>query len=164
VAFPRAFAEAGSDVVLAARRVDKLEHTAEMVCDTARELLVIATNRAWPLATPDLGQVSMSGCVRGWLEYANTRFFAYGSSSSWECLPHFCPFTRSGPTVGGQNYGSPRRRAPAERVVSLPGYRTSPMPTTRQLNPLVRAEYAVEYTRIHADCGVCWPMKVVVAQ
>jgi NAD(P)-dependent dehydrogenase (short-subunit alcohol dehydrogenase family) len=35
VAFARGFAQAGSDVVLAARRVDKLEQTAEMIADTA---------------------------------------------------------------------------------------------------------------------------------
>jgi len=48
VAFARGFAQAGSDVVLAARRVNKLQQTAEMISDTGREPLVIATDIADP--------------------------------------------------------------------------------------------------------------------
>lgn len=60
VAFARAFAEAGSDVVLAARRVDKLQHTAEMLCDTGREPLVIATDIADPAQAQLMVDAAMS--------------------------------------------------------------------------------------------------------
>ncbi|EME20883.1 SDR family NAD(P)-dependent oxidoreductase [Rhodococcus triatomae] len=44
VAFARALAEAGADVVLAARRVDKLGDTAELVRAVGRRALVVATD------------------------------------------------------------------------------------------------------------------------
>jgi NAD(P)-dependent dehydrogenase (short-subunit alcohol dehydrogenase family) len=44
VAFARAFAEAGADVVLAARRVDKLAETAKLVEDAGRKALTVQTD------------------------------------------------------------------------------------------------------------------------
>ncbi|MGW6374659.1 SDR family NAD(P)-dependent oxidoreductase [Rhodococcus sp. NPDC055112] len=52
VAFAVACAEAGADVVLAARRVDKLERTAELVRNTGREALCVSTD----IADPDQAQ------------------------------------------------------------------------------------------------------------
>ncbi|WP_027503670.1 SDR family NAD(P)-dependent oxidoreductase [Rhodococcus sp. UNC363MFTsu5.1] len=52
VAFAVACAEAGADVVLAARRVDKLEQTAELVRNTGREALCVSTD----VADPDQAQ------------------------------------------------------------------------------------------------------------
>jgi len=37
-------------------------------------------------------------------------------------------------------------------------------PTSPQLNPLVRAEYERECSRIRGGCGVCWSAKVTLAQ
>ncbi|AII11039.1 MULTISPECIES: SDR family NAD(P)-dependent oxidoreductase [Rhodococcus] len=48
VAFAKAFAEAGADVVLAARRVDKLNDTAAMVRASGRRALAVATDIADP--------------------------------------------------------------------------------------------------------------------
>ena len=48
VAFAQAFAEAGADVVLAARRVDKLKDTAALVEATGRRALCVATDVADP--------------------------------------------------------------------------------------------------------------------
>ena len=48
VAFARAFAEAGADVVLGARRVDRLEETAQLVRDAGRRVLVHETDVADP--------------------------------------------------------------------------------------------------------------------
>ncbi|AQA20753.1 KR domain protein [Rhodococcus sp. MTM3W5.2] len=48
VAFAVACAEAGADIVLAARRVDKLERTAELVRNTGREALCVSTDIADP--------------------------------------------------------------------------------------------------------------------
>ncbi|REE77424.1 NAD(P)-dependent dehydrogenase (short-subunit alcohol dehydrogenase family) [Rhodococcus wratislaviensis] len=48
VAFAKAFAEAGADVVLAARRVDKLHDTAAMVRASGRGALAVATDIADP--------------------------------------------------------------------------------------------------------------------
>ncbi|WAM14538.1 SDR family NAD(P)-dependent oxidoreductase [Rhodococcus sp. JS3073] len=48
VAFAKAFAEAGADVVLAARRVDKLHDTAAMVRASGRRALAVATDIADP--------------------------------------------------------------------------------------------------------------------
>ncbi|EKT78285.1 3-oxoacyl-ACP reductase [Rhodococcus opacus M213] len=48
VAFAKAFAEAGADVVLAARRVDKLADTAALVRATGRRALPVATDIADP--------------------------------------------------------------------------------------------------------------------
>jgi NAD(P)-dependent dehydrogenase (short-subunit alcohol dehydrogenase family) len=48
VAFARGLAEAGADVVLAARRVEKLEETRELVEAAGRRALVVATDVAVP--------------------------------------------------------------------------------------------------------------------
>ncbi|MQY25973.1 SDR family NAD(P)-dependent oxidoreductase [Nocardia aurantia] len=48
VAFARAFAEAGANVVLAARRTAKLQDTAELVRAAGREALVVETDIASP--------------------------------------------------------------------------------------------------------------------
>ncbi|MGZ4521871.1 MAG: SDR family NAD(P)-dependent oxidoreductase [Mycobacteriaceae bacterium] len=48
VAFAKAFAEAGADVVLAARRAEKLEDTAELVRQTGRKALCVSTDVADP--------------------------------------------------------------------------------------------------------------------
>jgi NAD(P)-dependent dehydrogenase (short-subunit alcohol dehydrogenase family) len=50
VYFARALAEAGADVVLAARRVDKLADAAELVAATGRAALPVATDVADPAA------------------------------------------------------------------------------------------------------------------
>ncbi|MCV7385772.1 SDR family NAD(P)-dependent oxidoreductase [Mycolicibacter longobardus] len=50
VYFARAFAEAGADVVLAARRVEKLAQAAELVTGTGRAALPVATDVADPAA------------------------------------------------------------------------------------------------------------------
>ena len=49
VAFAQACAEAGADVVLAARRVDKLMHTAELVRAAGRRALAVATDVSDPV-------------------------------------------------------------------------------------------------------------------
>ncbi|MFC6707119.1 SDR family NAD(P)-dependent oxidoreductase [Flexivirga alba] len=48
VAFARGFAEAGADVVLAARRADRLEQTAELVRSTGRRALCVTTDIVLP--------------------------------------------------------------------------------------------------------------------
>lgn len=48
VAFAQAFAEAGADVVLGARRVEKLSDTAELVCAAGRRALPVGTDVADP--------------------------------------------------------------------------------------------------------------------
>ncbi len=48
VAFAQALAEAGSDVVLGARRVDRLEETARLVRDAGRTVVTVATDVADP--------------------------------------------------------------------------------------------------------------------
>jgi NAD(P)-dependent dehydrogenase (short-subunit alcohol dehydrogenase family) len=48
VAFAVALAEAGADVVVAARRVDKLDHTAALVRDAGRRALPVATDVSDP--------------------------------------------------------------------------------------------------------------------
>jgi NAD(P)-dependent dehydrogenase (short-subunit alcohol dehydrogenase family) len=48
VAFAEGLAEAGADVVLGARRVDRLEDTAALVRDTGRRALAVATDVADP--------------------------------------------------------------------------------------------------------------------
>lgn len=52
VAFAQALAEAGADVVLAARRVDKLEQTAELVRAAGRRAVTVETD----IADPDQAQ------------------------------------------------------------------------------------------------------------
>jgi len=48
VAFAQALAEAGADVVLGARRVDRLEETAQLVLDAGRRVLTVATDVSSP--------------------------------------------------------------------------------------------------------------------
>ncbi|MBS9374876.1 SDR family NAD(P)-dependent oxidoreductase [Rhodococcus sp. B50] len=48
VAFARGLAEAGADVVLAARRVDRLEKTAELVREAGRQAVTVETDIADP--------------------------------------------------------------------------------------------------------------------
>ena len=48
VAFARGLAEAGADVVLGARRVDRLEQTAELVRASGRRVVTVATDVASP--------------------------------------------------------------------------------------------------------------------
>lgn len=48
VAFTRGLAEAGADVVLAARRVDRLEETAALVRETGRQAVTVETDIADP--------------------------------------------------------------------------------------------------------------------
>ncbi|MCX4099185.1 SDR family NAD(P)-dependent oxidoreductase [Nocardia sp. alder85J] len=67
VAFARAFAEAGADVVLAARRAGKLADTAELVRQAGRRALVVETDIAAPeqaqhmidAAVAELGRVDV---------------------------------------------------------------------------------------------------------
>ncbi len=67
VAFAQALAEAGADVVLAARRVDRLEQTRALVEATGRRALVVATDVASPeqcqalvdAAVAELGRVDV---------------------------------------------------------------------------------------------------------
>lgn len=59
VAFAKAFAEAGADVVLAARRADKLEDTAELVRAAGREALCVATDIADPEQATHMIQAAM---------------------------------------------------------------------------------------------------------
>ena len=67
VAFARALAEAGADVVLAARRVDRLEETRALVEETGRRALAVATDVAVPeqcralvdAAVAELGRVDV---------------------------------------------------------------------------------------------------------
>src|SRR5699024_8602073 len=64
VAFARGFAEAGADVVLAARRADRLEETAQLVRDTGRRALCVATDVADPDQCRALAQAAMDGFGR----------------------------------------------------------------------------------------------------
>jgi len=48
VALAQALAEAGADVVLGARRVDRLEETAQLVLDAGRRVLTVATDVSSP--------------------------------------------------------------------------------------------------------------------
>ena len=59
VAFARALAEAGADVVLAARRVDRLEETRALVEETGRRAVVVATD----VAVPDQCQALVDAAV-----------------------------------------------------------------------------------------------------
>lgn len=54
VAFAKACAEAGADVVLAARRADKLAGTAELVSATGRRALAVATDVSDPAQCQDM--------------------------------------------------------------------------------------------------------------
>ena len=59
VAFAKAAAEAGADVVLAARRVDKLEDTAKLVRDAGREALCVATDIVDPAQAQNMVDAAM---------------------------------------------------------------------------------------------------------
>ncbi|QWC85858.1 3-oxoacyl-ACP reductase FabG [Nocardioidaceae bacterium] len=59
VAFARAFAEAGADVALGARRVEKLEDTAQMVRDLGRRAITVATDVADPEQCTALVEAAM---------------------------------------------------------------------------------------------------------
>jgi NAD(P)-dependent dehydrogenase (short-subunit alcohol dehydrogenase family) len=60
VAFARAFAEAGADVVLAARRTDRLQETAALVEETGRRALTSATDVADPQQCQELVDAAMA--------------------------------------------------------------------------------------------------------
>ena len=64
VAFARGLAEAGADVVLAARRVDRLEQTAQLVRDAGRRVLVVQTDVADPDQCQALVDAAMAGMGR----------------------------------------------------------------------------------------------------
>jgi len=59
VSFAQGLAEAGADVVLGARRADRLETTAELVRSTGRRALTVATDVADPEACTALVQAAM---------------------------------------------------------------------------------------------------------
>ncbi len=67
VAFAQALAEAGADVALGARRVDRLEETAQLVRDAGRKVVAVATDVADPeqcqalvdTAVAELGRVDI---------------------------------------------------------------------------------------------------------
>jgi NAD(P)-dependent dehydrogenase (short-subunit alcohol dehydrogenase family) len=60
VAFAQALAEAGADVVLGARRVQRLEETAQLVRDTGRRALLVATDVADPTQCQALVDAAMA--------------------------------------------------------------------------------------------------------
>ncbi len=64
VAFARALAEAGADVVLAARRVDRLEETRALVEETGRRAVVVATDVASPERCQALADAAVAGLGR----------------------------------------------------------------------------------------------------
>ncbi|MDI9979590.1 SDR family oxidoreductase [Rhodococcus sp. IEGM 1307] len=65
VAFARALAEAGADVVLAARRADKLDDTARIVRAAGRRAFTVATDIADPGQCSDLVDAAMTEFGRG---------------------------------------------------------------------------------------------------
>jgi NAD(P)-dependent dehydrogenase (short-subunit alcohol dehydrogenase family) len=60
VAFAQALAEAGADVVLGARRVDRLEETARLVRDAGRRVLAVATDVSEPAQCQALVDAAMA--------------------------------------------------------------------------------------------------------
>ena len=60
VAFATAFAEAGADVVLAARRVDRLAQTAEAIAPTGRATPAVACDVADPAACQNVVDEAMA--------------------------------------------------------------------------------------------------------
>jgi NAD(P)-dependent dehydrogenase (short-subunit alcohol dehydrogenase family) len=60
VAFAQALAEAGADVVLGARRVDRLEETAGLVRDAGRRVVTVATDVADPAQCQALVDAAMA--------------------------------------------------------------------------------------------------------
>jgi NAD(P)-dependent dehydrogenase (short-subunit alcohol dehydrogenase family) len=59
VAFARALAEAGADVALGARRVDRLAETARLVEETGRRAITVATDVADPASCTNLVALAM---------------------------------------------------------------------------------------------------------
>ena len=59
VAFAQALAEAGANVALAARRVDRLSNTAELVEDAGREALAVQTDVSDPASCAALVEATM---------------------------------------------------------------------------------------------------------
>src|SRR3954471_12665416 len=64
VAFARGLAEAGADVVLGARRVDRLEETARLVTAAGRRALAVATDVSEPDSCTALVEAAMAGLGR----------------------------------------------------------------------------------------------------
>jgi NAD(P)-dependent dehydrogenase (short-subunit alcohol dehydrogenase family) len=64
VAFAQGLAEAGADVVLGARRADRLEETAELVRKAGRRALAVTTDVADPGSCTALVEAAMSGFGR----------------------------------------------------------------------------------------------------
>jgi len=64
VAFAQGLAEAGADVVLGARRADRLEETAELVRQVGRRALAVTTDVADPESCTALVEAAMSGFGR----------------------------------------------------------------------------------------------------
>lgn len=60
VAFAQAFAQAGADIALGARRIDKLSETAELVTTTGRRALVVGTDVADPASCQQLVDAAMA--------------------------------------------------------------------------------------------------------
>ena len=60
VAFAQAFAQAGADIALGARRIDKLSATAELVTATGRRALVVGTDVADPVSCQQLVDAAMA--------------------------------------------------------------------------------------------------------
>src|SRR5215208_4297663 len=60
VAFAQALAEAGADVVLGARRVERLEETAGLVRDAGRRVVTVATDVADPAQCQALVDAAMA--------------------------------------------------------------------------------------------------------
>jgi NAD(P)-dependent dehydrogenase (short-subunit alcohol dehydrogenase family) len=60
VAFAQGLAQAGADVVLGARRIERLEDTAALVRDTGRRALAVATDVADPESCTALVEAAMS--------------------------------------------------------------------------------------------------------
>ena len=60
VAFAKGLAEAGADVVLGARRADRLEDTAELVRSAGRRALAVATDVADPDSCTALVEAAMA--------------------------------------------------------------------------------------------------------
>jgi NAD(P)-dependent dehydrogenase (short-subunit alcohol dehydrogenase family) len=60
VAFAQAFAQAGADIALGARRIDKLSATAELVTATGRRALVVGTDVADPTSCRLLVDAAMA--------------------------------------------------------------------------------------------------------
>jgi NAD(P)-dependent dehydrogenase (short-subunit alcohol dehydrogenase family) len=60
VAFAQGLAEAGADLVLGARRADRLEETAQLVCDAGRRVITVQTDVADPAQCQALVDAAMT--------------------------------------------------------------------------------------------------------